>query len=74
MFVISLPILSTSIGTILLIIHDRDEIIITRIAFLPGLIAVICAFILTPPLIKSLLGLVLLSIGHKIFSIYQCFK
>ncbi len=74
MFVISLLILSTSIGTILLIIHDRDEIIITRIAFLPGLIAVICIFILSPLLLKGLLGLVLLTIGHNIFPAYRCFK
>ena len=73
MFVISLLILSTSIGTILLVIHDRDEIH-QLVAFLSGLIAVICALILTPPLIKSLLGLVFLSLGHKIFPIYQCFK
>ncbi len=45
MFVISLLILSISIGTILFLIHDRDEIH-QLVAFLSGLIAVSgCGFL-----------------------------
>ncbi len=73
MFVISLLILSISIGTILLIIHDRDEIH-QVLAFLSGLIAFICIFILSPLLLKGLLALVLLTIGDNIFPVYRCFK
>ena len=73
MLVISLLILSISIGTIVLIIHDRDEIH-QILALLSGLVAVICAFILTPPLLKGLLGLLFVTMGHKIIPIYQFFK
>ena len=73
MFVISVLILSISIGTILLLIHDRDEIH-QVLAFLSGLVAFICIFILSPLLLKGLLGLILLTSGHNIFSAYRCFK
>ncbi len=73
MHVITLLVLSISIGTILLVIHDRDEIH-QVLAFLSGLIAFICIFILSPLLLKGLLGLVLLTIGHNIFPAYRCFK
>lgn len=73
MFVISLLILSISIGTILLIIHDRDEIH-QVLAFLSGLVAFICIFILSPLFIKGVLGLILLIQGHNIFPAYRCFK
>ena len=73
MHIITLLVLSISIGTILLVIHDRDEIH-QVLAFLSGLIAFICIFILSPLLLKGLLGLVLLTIGHNIFPTYRCFK
>ena len=73
MHVITLLVLSISIGTILLVIHDRDEIH-QVLAFLSGLIAFICIFILSPLLLKGLLGLVLLTKGHNIFPAYRCFK
>ena len=64
MHIITLLVLSISIGTILLVIHDRDEIH-QVLAFLSGLIAFICIFILSPLLLKGLLGLVLLTIGRN---------
>ena len=73
MFVISLLILSISIGTIFLLIHDRDEIH-QVLAFLSGLIAFICIFILSPLFLKGLLALILLTMGHNIFPAYRYFK
>lgn len=73
MLTITLLILSICIGIILLSIHDGDEIH-RLMAWLSGLIAVICIFILTPPLIKGLLGLLLFTIGHKIFPAYKSFR
>lgn len=73
MLVINLLILSICIGTILLSIHDEDEIH-QLVAFLSGLIALVCVFILTPPLIKGLLGLLLFTIGHRFFPVYRSFK
>ena len=73
MLAISLLILSIFIGVFFLSIHDRDEIH-QLVAFLSGLIALVCVFILTPPIIKGLLLLLFLTIGHKIFPIYGSFK
>ncbi len=66
MFTTSLLVLSICIGAIFLTIHDRDEIH-QLVAFLSGLIALVCVFILTPPIIKGVLVLLCLTIGHKIF-------
>ena len=71
MHVITLLILSISIGTGLLMIHDRDEIH-QLLAFLSGLIAFVCIFILSPLFFKGIL--VLLAIGHNIFPTNQYFK
>ena len=73
MLVISLLIFSICIGIILLSIHNQDEIH-QLVAGLSGLIALICAFILTPPLIKVFLGLLFFTIGHKIFPVHQSFR
>ncbi|ELS00736.1 hypothetical protein Xen7305DRAFT_00004370 [Xenococcus sp. PCC 7305] len=73
MFLTSLLILSISIGAIVSVIHGQDEIH-QLVAFLSALIAMICAFILSPLLVKGLLCLVFLSVGHKIFPVHRCFK
>ncbi|HHP7229440.1 MAG TPA: hypothetical protein ACFCUY_01105 [Xenococcaceae cyanobacterium] len=73
MLAFSLLILSICIATILLSIHDDDEIH-QLVALLSGLIALICIFILTPPLVKGLLGIFCLTMGHKIFLTYSSFK
>lgn len=70
MLTVSLLILSICIGTILLTIHSRDEIH-QLVAFLSGLIALTCIFILTPPLLKGLLSLIFFTVGHKFFSVYK---
>ena len=70
MLAVSLLILSIGIGTSFLIIHDEDEIhqIVT---FLSALIALICIFVLIPPLIKGLLGLLLITIIPEIFPVFH---
>ncbi|GAB4542493.1 MAG: hypothetical protein Tsb0014_35290 [Pleurocapsa sp.] len=73
MLVTTLLILSLCIGTILLTIHGSDEIH-QILAFLSGLIAVVCVFILTPPLIKGLLGLIFFTMGHKFLPTYKSFR
>ncbi len=73
MLIISLLIFSICIGTIVLLIHDHDEIH-RLVAWLSGLITIFCIFVLTPPLIKGLLGLLFLAIGHKIFPISNSFR
>lgn len=73
MLAVSLLILSLCIGTIILIIYSRDEIH-QLVAWLSGVIAMVCIFILTPPLIKGILGLLFFTIGHKILPIYRIFK
>ncbi len=70
MLVISLLILSICIGAILLSIHESDEIH-QMLAFLSGLIALFCVFILSPLMIKVLLVLLFLTIGHKIFPVHH---
>ena len=69
----TLLVLSIFIGTIILSIHDRDEIH-QLLAFLSGLIALVCVLVLTPPIIKGLLGLLIFTIGHKLFPTYGSFK
>ena len=66
MLAISLLILSICIGTIVLLIHDRDEIH-QMLAFLSGMLALLCIFILTPPIIKVFIGGLFFVVGHKIF-------
>ena len=73
MLAVSLLIFSICIGTILLSIHNRDEIH-QLVAWLSGFIALFCIFILTPPLIKVLLGLLFFTIGRKLFPAYISFK
>ncbi len=65
MLVTSLLVFSICIGTILLCIHGHDEIH-QLMVWLSGILALLCIFILTPPLIKGLLGLLLFIIGHKL--------
>ncbi len=72
MFTTSLLILSIFIGAIFLSIHYSDEIH-QLVAFLSGLIALVCVFILTPPIITGLLVLLFLTIGHKIFPAHNSF-
>ena len=73
MLAIGLLVLSICVGTIILIIHDRDEIH-KMLAFLSAIMALICVFILTPPIIKSLIGLLFFYIGHRIFPAHSIFK
>ena len=68
-----LLILSVVMGIILLSIHDRDEIH-QLIALLSGMLALFCVFVVTPPLIKVLLGLFLFAILHKFFSTHNSFR
>ena len=68
-----LLILSICMGTILLSIHNRDEIH-KLMAWLSALLALVCVFVLTPPLIKGLLGLLIFGIGHKIFPAHKSFR
>ena len=65
MLVISLLILSLAIGTIVLTIHGRDEIH-QILAFLSSSIALVCVYVLIPPLVKICLGLLFFTIGYKI--------
>ena len=67
MLAFSLGIVSIFIRIILLSIHDRDEIH-KLVAFLLELIAILCIFVLIPPFIKVVLGLLLLSFVHSFFS------
>ncbi|MEM8830059.1 MAG: hypothetical protein AAGE96_11980 [Cyanobacteria bacterium P01_G01_bin.19] len=68
-----LLILSTVMGIILLSIHDRDEIH-QLMAWLSGMLALFCIFVVTPPLIKGLLGLLFFAFGHKIFPAHNSFR
>lgn len=70
MLPVSLLILSIFIGTILLTIHSGDEIH-QLVAFLSGSIALVCVFILTPPIVKGLLSLIFITIGYKMFPIHD---
>ena len=67
---VSLLILLICVGVIILSIHERDEIH-QMLAFLSGLIALIFAFILSPLIIKSFLGLLFFTVGHKIYPVYH---
>jgi hypothetical protein len=73
MLVVSLLVLSIFIGAIILSIHNSDEIH-QIVAFLSLLITLICFFILSPLLIKSLLGLSFFTIGYKLFPAYRSLK
>ncbi|MDJ0573673.1 MAG: hypothetical protein QNJ65_00720 [Xenococcaceae cyanobacterium MO_234.B1] len=72
MLTTNLLILSIFIGTIFLSIYYHDEIH-QLVAFLSGLIALVCVFILSPPIIKGILVLLCLSIGDKIFPTHDSF-
>ena len=73
MLIFWLLIFSICIGSILLLIHDRDEIHLLMV-WLSGLLSLVCILILTPPLIKSLLGMILFTIGHKVFPAHNSFR
>ena len=73
MLAIWILICSICVGTILLLIHNRDEIHLLM-AWLSGLLGLFCILILTPPLIKGLLGLLLFALGHKIFPAHNSFR
>ncbi len=64
---------SICVGSILLLIHNRDEVHLLM-AWLSGALGLLCILILTPPLIKGLLGLVFFGVGHKIFPVHNCFR
>ena len=68
-----LLILSICMGIVLLSIHNRDEIH-QLVAWLSGLLAVVCIFILTPPLAKGVLGLLFFAIGHKMLPVPKSFR
>lgn len=73
MLFFNLLILSIIMGIILMSIHDRDEIH-QLMAWLSGILALFCIFILTPPLIKALLGMIFFVIGHKILPAHNSFR
>lgn len=73
MIPICLLIFSSCIGTILLSIHHQDEIH-QLVAWLSGLIALICIFILTPPLIKGLIGLIFFTTAPKVFPVHKTLR
>ncbi len=73
MLIFYLLILSICMGIILLTIHNSDEIH-KLMAWLSGLLALVCVFVLTPPIIKGLLGLLFFSVGHKFFPIHKSFR
>lgn len=73
MLVLWLLIFSICMGIILLSIHNRDEIH-QLMAWLSGLLALVCILILTPPLIKGLLGIILFTFGHKVFPAHNSFR
>lgn len=64
---------SICVGTTLLLIHERDEVhlLMVRLSVALGLL---CILILAPPLVKSLLGLLLFAIGHKVFPVHNSFR
>ncbi|VEP17368.1 conserved hypothetical protein [Hyella patelloides LEGE 07179] len=66
MLVISLLIFSICIRIILLSIHDDDEIH-QMVAFLSSLITLVCVYILIPIVLKIFLGILFITVGHKIF-------
>lgn len=68
-----LLIFSVVMGIILLSIHDSDEIH-QLMAWLSGMLALFCILILTPPLVKGLLGLIIFVIGHKIFPLHKSLR
>ena len=73
MLIFWLLIFSICMGSILLLIHDCDEIHLLM-AWLSGLLGLVCILILTPPLIKGLLGMILFAIGHKVFPAHNSFR
>ena len=73
MLIFWLLIFSICMGSILLLIHDRDEIHLLMV-WLSGLLGLVCILILTPPLIKSLLGIILFTFGHKVLPTHNGFK
>lgn len=68
MLVVNLLILSISIGLIVFLIQEKDEIH-QIIFFLSGLIFLICAFILSPLVIKILLVLFFFILENKLFPV-----
>ena len=73
MIAICLLIFSLCIGIILLSIHHQDEIHLL-VAWLSGLIALICIFVLTPPLIKGLMGLLFFIGAPTFFPIHKTLR
>lgn len=73
MFFISLLVLSVCIGVMLLFIHDRDEIH-QLMAFLSGIVALVCTLVLMPPLLKGLLGFVFVYLLNKLCIIHNSFE
>ncbi len=73
MLFIYLLVLSISTGMIILGIHHSDEIH-KLLAWLSGLLALVCVLVLTPPLLKGILGLIFFAIGHKIFPAYNSLR
>ena len=68
-----LLILSICMEIIILSIHNQDEIH-KIVAWLSGFITILCIFVMTPPLVKGVLGLVLFTIGHKFLPIHKSFR
>jgi len=68
-----LLVLSTTMGIVLLGIHDKDEIH-KLMAWLSGMLALFCIFILTPPLVKAALGAIFFIIGHKVFPLHNSLR
>ena len=73
MVAIWLLIFSVCIGTIVLSIHHRDEIH-QLLAWLSGLIALVCIFVLTPPVVKGLIGVLFFVGMPKFFPVPKIFR
>ena len=73
MLIMYLLILSICMASIILSIHNRDEIH-QIVALLSGFITILCLFILTPPLLKGGLGLLFFAIADKIIPVHKSFR
>jgi hypothetical protein len=65
MLVINLFLLAICIGAIFCWIHNQDEIH-QLVVFLSGLMALVCLIILSPPIVKLVLALMVFFSYHKI--------
>jgi hypothetical protein len=65
MLVINLLLLAICMAAIFVGIHNQDEVH-QLVAFLSGLIALVCIVVLSPAIVKILLALIVFFLGQKI--------